>query len=141
MFTVYLKSVVVNFIYLFLNFSLMGFSCSLRALRCGVWALWVESSASRAGLISYCMGLVGYSMQNLNSPTRDQTCVPCIGKQILNHRTTREVPMNFFFFFIRRREERSRLTASPRFPSHAYPVPSLFFFSTFRQSLASTYLV
>ena len=100
MFTVYLKSVVVNFIYLFLNFSLMGFSCSLRALRCGVWALWVESSASRAGLISYCMGLVGYSMQNLNSPTRDQTCVPCIGKQILNHRTTREVPMNFFFFLL-----------------------------------------
>ena len=95
MFTVYLKSVVVNFIYLFLNFSLMGFSCSLRALCCGVWALWVESSASRAGLISYCMGLAGYSMQNLNSPTRDQTCVPCIGKQILNHWTTGEVPMNF----------------------------------------------
>ena len=95
MFTVYLKSVVVNFIYLFLNFSLMGFSCSLRALCCGVWALWVESSASRAGLISYCMGLVGYSTQILNSPTRDQACVPCIGKQILNHWTTGEVPMNF----------------------------------------------
>ena len=41
------------------------------------------------------MGLVAYSMQNLSSLTRDQTCVPCIGKQILNHWTTREVPMNF----------------------------------------------
>ena len=68
----------------------MGFSCSLRALCCGVWALWVESSASRAGLISYCMGLVGYSTQNLNSPTRDQACVPCIGMWILNYWTTRE---------------------------------------------------
>ena len=27
-----------------------------------------------------------------SSPTRDQTHVPCIGKQILNHWTTREVP-------------------------------------------------
>ena len=30
-------------------------------------------------------------MWDLNSLTRDQTCVPCIGRQILNHWTTREV--------------------------------------------------
>ena len=31
-------------------------------------------------------------MWHLSSLTRDQTCVPCIGKWILNHWTTREVP-------------------------------------------------
>ena len=31
-------------------------------------------------------------MWDLTSPTRDQTCVPCIARQILNHWTTREVP-------------------------------------------------
>jgi len=30
-------------------------------------------------------------MWNLSSPTRDQTCVPCIARHILNHWTTREV--------------------------------------------------
>ena len=29
-----------------------------------------------------------------SSPTRDQTCVPCIGRWILSHCTTREVPYN-----------------------------------------------
>ena len=28
---------------------------------------------------------------NLSSLTRDQTCIPCIGRQILNHWTTREI--------------------------------------------------
>ena len=32
------------------------------------------------------------SVWDLSSPTRDQTCVTCIGRQILNHWTTREVP-------------------------------------------------
>ena len=27
-----------------------------------------------------------------SSQTRDQTCVPCLGRHILNHYTTREVP-------------------------------------------------
>ena len=31
-------------------------------------------------------------MYNLSSPTRDQTCFLCIGRQSLNHWTTREVP-------------------------------------------------
>ena len=30
-------------------------------------------------------------MWDLSSPTRDQTCISCIGRQILNHWTTREV--------------------------------------------------
>ena len=31
-----------------------------------------------------------------SSQTRDQTCVPCIGRWILNHCATREVPENLF---------------------------------------------
>ena len=31
-------------------------------------------------------------MWDLNSPTSDLAHVPCIGRQILNHWTTREVP-------------------------------------------------
>ena len=33
-----------------------------------------------------------------SSPTRNQTSVPCIGRWILNHWTTREVPHLLFFF-------------------------------------------
>ena len=32
-------------------------------------------------------------MWDLSSPTRDQTCISCIARQILNHWTTREVPI------------------------------------------------
>ena len=39
-------------------------------------------------------------MWDLSSPARDQTCTPYIGKQILNHWTTREVPFLFLFFII-----------------------------------------
>ena len=47
-------------------------------------------------------------MWDLNSLTRAQTCIPCIGRLILNHWTTREVPNlnflneadNFFIYFI-----------------------------------------
>ena len=33
----------------------------------------------------------------LVSPTRDQTLIPCIGRQILKHWTTREDPIIFLF--------------------------------------------
>ena len=35
--------------------------------------------------------LLPCSMWDLSSPTKDRTCVPCIGRQIFNHWTTREV--------------------------------------------------
>ena len=36
-------------------------------------------------------------MWDLSFQTRDQTCIPCIGRQILKHWTTREVPpINLF---------------------------------------------
>ena len=36
-------------------------------------------------------------MWDLSSPTRDQTCVPCIGRRILNPWTTRKVPTTVDF--------------------------------------------
>ena len=36
------------------------------------------------------MGLVAQGMWDLSSPTRDQACIPCIGRWILNPWTTRE---------------------------------------------------
>ena len=35
-------------------------------------------------------------MRDLSFPTRDQTCVPCLGRQILNHGTTAESPSVLF---------------------------------------------
>ena len=37
-------------------------------------------------------GSAAPSMQDLGSPTRDQTCAPCRGSRSPNHWTTREVP-------------------------------------------------
>ena len=36
-----------------------------------------------------------HGMQDLSSPTRDQTCTPCIGSIESNHWITREVPQGF----------------------------------------------
>ena len=38
------------------------------------------------------------ALQHVESPpTRDQTCVSCIGRQVVNHWTTKEIPIFFFF--------------------------------------------
>ena len=42
------------------------------------------------------MGLVA-PWHKGSSGTRDQTCVPCIDRQILNHWTTRDIPQYMFF--------------------------------------------
>ena len=67
-------------------------ACGLSS--CGVWALeCMGSIVVVCGLSSYGVrAQLPRSMWDLSSPTRDQTCVPCIGRWILNHRTTREVP-------------------------------------------------
>ena len=39
-------------------------------------------------------------MGDLSSLSRDQTCAPCIARQILNHWTTREVPFYVFFLMV-----------------------------------------
>ena len=70
----------------------MGFSS------CGMWAsvavaYGLSSCGSRAleRRLNGC-GLVAPRHVG-SSRARDQTCVPCIGRQILNHCTTREVPL------------------------------------------------
>ena len=67
------------FVFLFLASS--GLCSSMQIFHCGVWAslyLW--------------MGLDTLQHVDFSSPTMDRTCIPCIGRQILNHWTTREVP-------------------------------------------------
>ena len=39
-----------------------------------------------------CFGFWPQGRWDLSSPTRDQTCNPCIGRLNLNHWTAREVP-------------------------------------------------
>ena len=52
---------------------------------CGAWTQWCGMRAS-----------LPHSMWDLSSPTRGWTCVPCIGRQILNHWTAREVLHIYF---------------------------------------------
>ena len=43
-----------------------------------------------------CFGFFGHKAGgNLNSPTRDRTHDPCIGRQSLNHWTAREILVDF----------------------------------------------
>ena len=109
------------FIYLFLKFiylflAALRLHCCVRASHCsgfsscGAWTLGMRASVvvarrltscgSRAleyRLSSYgCMGLVALRHVG-SSRTRAQTLVPCIGRQILNYCTTREVPLLFIF--------------------------------------------
>ena len=61
------------------------------SLQC-VGLLWLCCMGSRVHGLSGCgaWGLAAPGTGDLSSPTEDQTCVPSMGKQILNHWTTRE---------------------------------------------------
>ena len=63
---------------------------------CGTWAqqLWHTGSRAEAQQL-WCMGLVAPPYVG-SSRTRDQTCVPCIGRWILNHCANREIPICMF---------------------------------------------
>ena len=50
-------------------------------------------------------------MWDLSSPTRDQIHVLSIGRQILNHWTTREVPVSFIFTHFKTLESFSEMIA------------------------------
>ena len=56
------------------------------------------SFVAACGLSSYgvCAQLF-LGMWDLGSQTRDQTLVPCIARQSLNHWTTRDVPLVFSY--------------------------------------------
>ena len=64
----------------------------------GLWALGLSSSLAlySTGSIVVAHGL-GCSLACGISQTRDQTCVSCIGRQVVNHWTTKEIPIFFFF--------------------------------------------
>ena len=47
----------------------------------------------------WCTGLVALRHVG-SSQTRARTCVPCIGRRILNHRATREAPDAIFISFV-----------------------------------------
>ena len=85
-------------------------SCSVSASHCDgffcceAWALGTQAqqlqlTGSRAPTQSLgCLGLI--TPQHVASSwTRDQICVPCIGKWILIQCTTREVPVCLFVYF------------------------------------------
>ena len=56
-------------------------------------ASWVFAAALRL-LSSYSVWASLAAAQGLSCQTKDQICVPCIGKQILNHWTPRGVPQS-----------------------------------------------
>ena len=72
----------------------VGLSC------CGVWAqqLWFTGSRDREQAQQlWCTGLVAPRHVG-SSWVRARTRVPCIGWQIFNHRTTKEVPRRTSFY-------------------------------------------
>ena len=64
---------------------------------CGAWAqsLWLTGSRAQAQQL-WRTGLVA-PWHVESSQTRARTCVPCIGRWILNHCATRETPMSLYF--------------------------------------------
>ena len=90
-----------------------GFLIVVASLCCGAWALGAQASVVVARGLSSCVSSVlecrlsscGTWASLLRSMweysrTRAQTRVPCVGRQILNHCTTREVPTILFYLFI-----------------------------------------
>ena len=72
------------------------FSCGAGSRLC---SLRHVGSLVEAHELSCCgaWALLPCCTRDLNSPTRDRTHLPCIGRQILYHWTTREVPTLLFF--------------------------------------------
>ena len=62
---------------------------------CGLQQLWLAGSRAQAQQLWYT-GLVAPRHVG-SSRTRARTRVPCIGRRILNHCTTREVLISFFY--------------------------------------------
>ena len=83
-------------LYLFYLFILV-----VPGLSCGRWAPWlrlVGSLVAAGGLLSCDMWTLSCGVHvGSSSLTRDRTRIPCIGRQILNHWATREVPASILF--------------------------------------------
>ena len=83
-----------------IDFSLV---VTCRLCSCGTWAPEHMGSVVVACGLSICsvQAQLPHGICDLISPNRDRTHVPCIGRKILNHWTTREVPINMdVFLFI-----------------------------------------
>ena len=68
--------------------------CRFSCCGASLWGMWVQRL--------WCTGLVVCEVSFLVSfQAKDQTCVPCIGRWILNHWTIGEIQIkaNFFSFF------------------------------------------
>ena len=74
------------------------FAAEHRLQVCVLQQLWHAGSRAQAQQL-WCTGLVA-PWHVGSSQTRDRTRVPCIGRWILNHCTTREVPISFLIFII-----------------------------------------
>ena len=82
-----------SFLFLFL-----GCVGSLLLCVC-VWTSLVAQALEDVGSVLRCVGLSSCHIWDLCSLTRDQTHVPCIGRQNLNQWTTKEVPKILLFHF------------------------------------------
>ena len=69
-------------------------SCDAGSRARGLCSLQHAGSLVEAYEFSSCgtWGQLPRSMWDLSSPTRDRTCIPCIGRWIPDHWTTREFP-------------------------------------------------
>ena len=99
---------VVGFWFFFFLAELDLLCCTWAFSSCGEWGLLfvavcgllivVASLDARVWALGHKLNSCGARSQllcgmwNLNSPTRDQTRIPCIGRCILNHWTSREFP-------------------------------------------------
>ena len=66
------------------------FSCRVGASHCGGFSCCRAQALGHAGSVVVTSGFSCFTACGI-FPDQDQTCVPCIGRRVLNHRTTREV--------------------------------------------------
>ena len=69
-------------------------------MACWIFSLWLtDFSLVAACRFNSCGMMASWSqgIQDLSSPNRDQTHIPCIGRQILSHWTTGEIPPSIYF--------------------------------------------
>ena len=85
----------IYFKYLFM--AALGLPCNARAPHCGDFSRCGAQALAHALLWLWCTDLV-VPWHVGSSVTRDQMHVHCIGRWILNHRTTRGVPVIAFIF-------------------------------------------
>ena len=114
---------ILIIVYYYYFLAALSLRCSMQAFSsCGVWALEHAGSAvlmhelSGCGMQTSLAAMHGLSccetcgLWHLSSLTRDQTCIPCIGRWILNHWTTREVPAVTLFLKTKLPGEETRIT-------------------------------